>query len=78
MRFLEAAAAELSARPLPETVADIREVLTGPTPISPDECRRLHVLISSLYHHAGASLELTTVLRHEVSSALRTQRPTEE
>jgi len=78
VRFLEAAAAQLAARPLPETVAGIRTVLAGPTPIRPEDCRRLHILISSLYHHSGASLELTTVLRHEVSSALRTQHPPKE
>lgn len=77
VRFLEAAVAEVSARPLPETVAEIRAVLAEQTPISPEECRRLHVLISSLYHHSGASLELTTVLRHEVSSALNTHHPKE-
>ena len=76
VQSLEAACAELAARPLDGTLAELRQVVARP--VSPEECRRLHVLISSLYHHSSASLELTTVLRHEVSSALRTRHRTEE
>jgi hypothetical protein len=69
MRFLEDEAAQFAGKPLDDTVAELRQVTA--VPLDADACRRLHVLISYLYHHCGASLALTTNLRHEVSAALR-------
>jgi len=53
---------------LEDTVADLRAELAEP--IGLEEYRRLHLLISHLYHHCGASIPLATVLRSEVNRAL--------
>ena len=72
MRFLEDEAARFAGKPLDDTVAELRQVTAEP--LDPERCRRLHVLISHLYHHCGASFALTTSLRHEVNNALHIER----
>jgi hypothetical protein len=70
---LEAACAELAARPLDVTLAELEGVLAGP--VTGEAGWRLHVLVSALYHHAGASLPLTERLRARIQAA---QATTEE
>lgn len=68
---LEAACiAVATARPLWQTLTDLRQVLAGSLPA--DAGWRLQVLVSALYHHAGASLELTESLRAQVQAAQAT------
>jgi hypothetical protein len=66
----------LAAAPLDETVADLRAALKGR--ITMEDHRRLHVLISTLYHQAGAGLALSDALRAEVTAALNRTTPREE
>ncbi|WP_329369776.1 hypothetical protein OG896_28100 [Streptomyces sp. NBC_00669] len=75
VRSLEAACAELAARPLDVTLAEIRQALEGQ--VGGEGRRRLHVLVSTLYHRAGASLDLTIALRTEIEAAPAAP-PTEE
>lgn len=67
VRSLEQACDRLAAQPLAETLADLRQVTANP--ITTESCRRLHVLISALYHRAGAPLALTEELRAEAEAA---------
>jgi len=64
---LESACAELAACPLDDTLADLDRVLSGP--VSGEAGWRLQVLVSALYHHAGASLPLTEELRARIQAA---------
>jgi len=68
-RELDALCARFTDRALHDTVADLREVLAGP-PIDMEAHRRLHVLISYLYHACGAEVALTDALRAEVAHSL--------
>lgn len=52
--------------PLHVTVASLRSALNDP--VSMEDYRRLHILISHLYHQRGASIPLITQLRAEVNS----------
>lgn len=54
--------------PLDATVAGLRGVLADR--ISMEDFRRLHILISHLYHHCGASFTDTAKLRAEVNASL--------
>lgn len=63
---LERACGALAARPLREILAELHDALTRP--LGADDRRRLHVLVSHLYHHAGASLHLTTDLRAAIEA----------
>ncbi|WP_328463639.1 hypothetical protein [Streptomyces sp. NBC_00448] len=67
---LEAACAELAARPLDVTLAELEAVLAAP--VTCEAGRRLHLLVSALYHHAGASLPLTEQLRARIQAAQTT------
>jgi hypothetical protein len=69
---LEAAAALLAAHPLAEVEGDLRTVLA--MPVTGEDCRRLHVLVSTLYHRAGASLALTTELQAAIEAARTSAR----
>lgn len=65
--------AEIAAQPLHETVADLRrEIGHG---VTTDDQRRLHVLISELYHRCpDADAALVDKLRAEVVSAYEASR----
>lgn len=65
---LEALAARFTGQPLPDTATDLRSALTGG--IGMEDFRRLHILISHLYHSCGAGFRLTNELRDEVGQAL--------
>src|SRR5574337_1158375 len=65
---LDALCARVAGQPLDSTVASLREVVAGR--IGLEDYRRLHVLISHLYHACGASIPLTTELRAEVAAAV--------
>jgi hypothetical protein len=67
---LESACAQLAARPLDDTLTDLDRVLCGP--VSGEAGWRLQVLVSALYHHAGASLPLTEELRARIQAAQAT------
>jgi hypothetical protein len=71
VRELEAMAAAFTGQRLDTTISSLRDVLGYP--ISLEDYRRLHVLISHLYHSCGADIPQTTKLRTEVNQAL-TQR----
>ncbi|WP_031523125.1 hypothetical protein [Streptomyces sp. NRRL F-5123] len=58
----------VSARPLEATVADLRTALRAGIDI--EAHRRLHILISHLYHRHGATIPETRRLRAEVGRAL--------
>jgi hypothetical protein len=75
MYSLEAACARIADLPLDPTLAEMRQVIAQP--ITGEGCRRLHVLVSTLYHRAGASLALTEDLRAEIEAA-RTAQHIEE
>lgn len=75
VRSLEAACDQLAARPLEDTIAELRTAVAQP--VTGEGGRRLHVLVSTLYHRAGASLELTKSLRAEIEAA-QTAEHTEE
>lgn len=67
---LEAACTELAGRPLDITVAELDLVLSSP--VTGEAGWRLQVLVSALYHHAGASLPLTERLRARIQAAQAT------
>lgn len=67
VRSLETEVTRVADRPLRDTVADLRTTLSEP--ITSEDCRRLHVLISTLYHRAGADLTLTEELRAAIETA---------
>ncbi|SDN63869.1 hypothetical protein SAMN05216259_10527 [Actinacidiphila guanduensis] len=67
---LETACARLADRPLDDTLADLDDVLSGPVTV--EAGWRLQVLVSALYHHAGASLPLTEELRARIHTAQAT------
>jgi hypothetical protein len=69
---LEAAAARIAARPLADTLLDLDAVLASP--VTGEDCRRLHVLVSSLYHRAGAPLTLTQELQAAIEAARTSAR----
>jgi hypothetical protein len=69
---LEAACAQIAVRPLADTLADLRQVIAEP--VSGEACRRLHVLVSTFYHRAGAPLALTEDLRAEIETAKSRRR----
>lgn len=71
-RDLEDHAARFTGQPLDATVASLRTVLADSIGI--EDYRRLHVLISHLYHWCGASIPLTATLRAEVNEALTFSR----
>lgn len=76
MQHLQELCADFTDEPLDATVAGLREVLDGR--ISMEDYRRLHVLISHLYHACGASIPLTRELCAEVNTAFtRRGEPTE-
>ncbi|WP_433888711.1 hypothetical protein [Streptomyces sp. CA-111067] len=75
VRSLEAACGRIADRPLAGTLAELRQALTGP--ITGEARRRLHVLVSTPYHRAGASLPLTEKPRAEIEAAPNPQH-TEE
>lgn len=58
----------VSARPLDHTVADLRATLRAGVDI--EGHRRLHILISHLYHQHGATIPATRRLRTQVGRAL--------
>lgn len=62
----------VSARPLDATVADLRSALRAGIDI--EGHRRLHILISYLYHRHGATIPATRRLRAEVGRALAQSR----
>lgn len=64
---LESACAALADRPLDETLDELDAVLSGR--VSGEAGWRLQVLVSALYHHAGASLLLTEELRALIRAA---------
>jgi hypothetical protein len=74
---LEARVAAFAAWPLDATITDLRDVLATRL-ISMEDHRRLHVLVSGLYHQAGADLPLVNQLRAEVATALGTNKPRKE
>src|SRR5882757_8671477 len=49
VRFLEDEVARFAGKPLADTVAELRQVITSP--LGAEAGRRLHVLVSYLYHH---------------------------
>ena len=65
---LEALTARFTGQPLVETVADLRAALVDG--IGMEDFRRLHILISHLYHQCGAGFQLTADLFAEVGDAL--------
>jgi hypothetical protein len=67
VRSLEMACDQLATRPLADTLAELGRVVARP--VTGEECRRLHVLVSTLYHRAGAPLSLTEQLRAEIETA---------
>jgi len=75
LRSLEEACDQLAAQPLADTLADLRTAIRQP--VTGEGSRRLHVLVSTLYHRAGAPLDLTKELRAEIESA-HTAQHTEE
>jgi hypothetical protein len=70
VRFLEDEVSRFAGMPLEATVSELRQVTTSH--LDAEACRRLHVLVSYLYHHCGASFALTTTLQREVNAALST------
>lgn len=61
--------APFTARPLDETISDLRAELRR-TSLDLEGYRRLHILISHLYHRCGADIPQTVQLRAEVNRAL--------
>jgi hypothetical protein len=72
---LEAACARIAARPLDATLTEMRQAIA--LPVTGEGRRRLHVLVSTLYHRAGAPLTLTKELRAGIEAA-QTAQHTEE
>lgn len=69
MEHLEELCARFDSRPLDDTVADLRDALGEP--IDVEDYRRLHILISHLYHACGASIPTTERLRADVNAAFK-------
>ena len=67
VQSLEAACARIADRPLDGTLAELRQVIAEP--VTGEASRRLHVLVSTLYHRAGVALEMTIALRGEIEAA---------
>jgi hypothetical protein len=67
MQHLQELCASFTGQPLDATVAGLREALADP--IDVEDYRRLHVLISHLYHACEASIPCTERLRTEVNAA---------
>jgi hypothetical protein len=66
--------AEIAAQPLHETVTDLRRVIKARA-VGIEDQRRLHVLISELYHRCPeADLTLVGRLRAEVTAAYEVGR----
>jgi hypothetical protein len=65
---LEGLVGRFTGQPLTDTATDLRGVLAGG--IDMEQFRRLHILISHLYHSCGAGIPLTNKLRDEVGQAL--------
>jgi hypothetical protein len=76
VQSLEEDCARIAASPLADTLADLRGVVARP--VTGEECRRLHVLVSTLYHRADAPLSLTEELRAEIETAKSRHHHTEE
>ena len=72
MYSLEEACARIAGLPLDPTLTEMRQVIAQS--ITGEGCRRLHVLVSTLYHLAGAPLALTEELRAEIEAARTAQR----
>jgi hypothetical protein len=72
MEHLKELCKRFTGEPLDATVADLREVLGGP--ISMEDFRRLHILISHLYHACGAPIPLMNQLRTEANASLARHR----
>jgi hypothetical protein len=68
MQHLQELCGRFTAQPLDATVAGLREALADP--IDVEDYRRLHVLISHLYHACAASIPCTERLRDEVNACL--------
>jgi hypothetical protein len=68
VREVERLARRCAAADLDDTVTDLRAALR--TGVDLEEFRRLHILISYLYHEHGAGIPLVTNLRAEVGAAL--------
>jgi len=60
---------QVATQPLTATVESMRAELG--VRIGLEDFRRLHVLISHLYHSCGAPIPLVTRLRAEVNAAIR-------
>jgi len=69
---LEDLARRFTGQPLADTVEDLRQTLADG--IDMEQFRRLHILISHLYHACGADIPLTESLRFEVGKALTPDR----
>lgn len=65
---LETLVDRFTGQPLADTAADLRAALADG--IDMEQFRRLHILISHLYHQCGANIPLTNELRNEVGQAL--------
>jgi hypothetical protein len=66
--------AQIAAQPLEETVADLRRVIKARA-VTIEDQRRLHVLISELYHRCtDADLDLVGRLRAEIVAAYEVGR----
>lgn len=66
---LEALSSRLAEQPLTGTVTDLRQALAGG--IGMEEYLRLHTLISTLYHQAGAGIPLARDLYRDTAAALQ-------
>lgn len=60
---------------LDATASDLRQVLASERRIQLEDYRRLHILISHLYHQCGAELDLSSALRDELNAALKASLP---
>lgn len=67
VQSLEVMCTRIARCPLDGTLADLRQALTAP--ITREAGRRLHVLISTLYHRAGVSRVLAEELRAAIEAA---------
>jgi hypothetical protein len=68
MEHLKELCGRFTGEPLDATVTDLRGVLAGP--ISMEDFRRLHIVVSHLYHSCGASIPLINQLRTEANESL--------
>lgn len=69
MQHLQELCGHFTPQPLDATVTGLRDALTDP--IDVEAYRRLHILISHLYHQCGASIPCTEKLRADVNAAFR-------